>query len=77
VLAGHTNRVTTLAALANSRFVSGIDDRTVHVWSLRLDLDHIFVADAPINCLTVTPAGVVGAGCEDGAVQFLPCLSVV
>jgi WD40 repeat protein len=71
VLEGHTDRVLALAALSDGRVVSGSSDNTVRVWSKTYQLLHMFVADAPIICLTTTLDGVMVAGCQDGTVQFL------
>jgi hypothetical protein len=42
----------------------------VRIWSRSLEIQHAFVADAGIVCLTLT-AGMIVAGCQDGTVQFL------
>jgi hypothetical protein len=57
--------------LADGRVASAGDDHAVRVWSRTFQLQHTFVADAPIWCLTITPAGVIVAGCQDGTVHFL------
>lgn len=71
VLVGHTDRISALAVLPDGRVVSSSADRTVRVWSRKHQTEHMFVADAAVRCLTVTPSGVVVAGCVDGSVHFL------
>jgi WD40 repeat protein len=71
VLEGHTQWVRALTVLSDGRVVSGSGDHTVRGWSKTHQLQHTFVADAPISCLTITPSGVVVGGCQDGTVQFL------
>jgi len=69
VLQGHTGWVTALAVLPDGRVVSGGRDKSVRVWSRNFEIQHSFIADDPINCLCVTPAGVIVAGCEHVAAR--------
>jgi WD40 repeat protein len=78
MLEGHTGVIHGLAVLPDGRLVSGSNDKTVRVWSGThgiYQLQHTFVADAAISCLTLTQEGVIVAGCIDGTLHFLQARS--
>lgn len=70
VLEGHSKCVRALAVLADGRMVSGSWDGSVRLWS-PAELQRAFIADAPVDCLCVSPAGMIAAGCYDGTVHVL------
>jgi WD40 repeat protein len=72
VFEGHSASVQALAVLPDGRIASGSKDHTVRLWDpTGKRATAVFVADAAINCIVASAAGLIVAGCADGAVHFL------
>ena len=72
VFEGHEGWVRALAVLPDERIASGGADRTVRVWDALTGRQlALFVADAGITALLVSPEGLIVAGDAGGSVHFL------
>ena len=74
MLAGHSDRVTSVAATPDGRYaVSGSVDRTLRIWDLQTGASSTtFHGDTPFLSIAITPdSQTIVAGDVEGRIHFL------